>query len=384
MNWHLQNFDRETFIRDYWQKKPCLIRQAFADVVSPISPEELAGLACEEDVHSRLVMEKGGSSPWQLRYGPFKEDDFLSLPDSHYSLLVSECEKWLPEFSDLLDSFRFLPKWRIDDVMISYAPAGGSVGPHIDEYDVFLLQIEGQRNWQYDTTRIDHPALIPDLELAILESFNAQQNEILEPGDMLYLPPGMAHHGVAVNGCMTCSIGFRAPTATEVFESFAMEIDKQELGTQRYRDPDLETNRHTGEITTVEIGNFRRMVENLLDQPDSLWVDSIGKLLSDTVIGESDDALQFTSFEQFLGGEWMINPDSKVLYHGDNTTIRFYCNGQVTELPNTASRLKAVQQLCTGIELPDFLVKQCQQDSELNQLLLKMANHNALIPVIDE
>jgi len=384
MNWHLQNFDHEAFIREYWQKKPCVIRQAFADVVSPISPEELAGLACEEDVHSRLVIEKGGAGPWQLRYGPFKEDDFLSLPDSHYTLLVSECEKWLPEFSGLLDSFRFLPKWRIDDVMISYAPAGGSVGPHIDEYDVFLLQIEGQRNWQYDNTRIDHPALIADLDLAILESFSAQQNAILEPGDMLYLPPGLAHHGIAINGCMTCSIGFRAPTSTEVLESFALEIDKRELGAQRYRDPDLETNRHTGEITSTEIGNFRHMVEKLLDQPDSLWMDSIGKLLSDTVIDESGDALNFTNFEQLLSDEWMINPDSKILYHLDNASIRFYCNGQVTELTNTANRLKAVQQLCTDIELSVFLVKQCQQDPELNHLLLEMANRNALIPVIDE
>ncbi len=384
MDWHLQNFDHEAFIRDYWQKKPCVFRQAFTDVVSPISPEELAGLACEEDVHSRLVMEKGGTGPWQLRYGPFKEDDFLSLPDSHYSLLVSECEKWLPEFTGLLDSFRFLPKWRIDDVMISYAPAGGSVGPHIDEYDVFLLQIKGQRNWQYDTARIDNPTLIPGLDLAILESFDAEQQAILEPGDMLYLPPGIAHHGVAVDGCMTCSVGFRAPTSTEVLESFAMEIDKKELGAQRYRDPDLETNRDTGEITSVEIGNFRHMVEKLLDQPDSLWVDSIGKLLSDTVIDESDETSKFTNFEQLLGGEWMINPDSKILYHRDDTAIRFYCNGQVTELLNTTSRLKAVQQFSSCVELPMLLVKQCQQDSELNQLLLDMANRNALIPMIDE
>ena len=384
MNWQLQNFDQQAFIRDYWQKKPCLIRQAFADVVSPISPEELAGLACEEDVHSRLVMEKGGTGPWQLKYGPFKEADFLSLPDSHYSLLVSECEKWLPEFTDLLDSFRFLPKWRIDDVMISYAPAGGSVGPHIDEYDVFLLQIEGQRNWQYDTARLDHPTLIPDLDLAILESFNAQQSAILEPGDMLYLPPGIPHHGVAVDGCMTCSVGFRAPTATEVLESFALEIDKRELGAQRYRDPDLETNRHTAEITSAEISNFRRMVENLLDQPDSLWLDSIGKLLSDTVVDESADESKFTNFEQLLADEWMINPDSKILYHCDNTTIRLYCNGQVTELAHTKNRLNAVQQLCTDIELPVFLIKQCQQDPALSQLLLDMVNRNALIPLIDE
>lgn len=384
MNWQLQNFDSDTFISEYWQKKPCVIRQAFADLQSPISPEELAGLACEEDVHSRLVMEKGGESPWQLRYGPFKESDFLSLPESHYSLLVSECEKWLPEFAELLESFRFLPQWRIDDVMISYAPAGGSVGPHIDEYDVFLLQIEGLRDWQFDNQRMSHPALIPDLDLAILESFTSDQQATLAPGDMLYLPPGVAHHGVAVDACLTCSIGFRAPTATEVLESFALEIDKLGLGMQRYRDPDLETSRNANEITATEIGNFRQMVEQLLDQPENIWVESIGKLLSDTVISEAAESAEIASFDQLYADDWMINPDSKILYHQDDANIRFFCNGQVTELPNTAATLEIIQQLCGYVIISDVVLDGCKRDPALNHLLLSMVNSNAIIPVIDE
>ncbi len=146
--YQLQNLDVDTFLNEYWQKKPCVIRQAFQNFESPISPEELAGLACEKEVHSRLVLEKGGTKPWQLKYGPFEEADFLSLPKTHYSLLVSECEKWVPEFADLIDQFKFIPSWRIDDLMVSYAPPGGSVGPHSDEYDAFLLQAEGHRHWQ--------------------------------------------------------------------------------------------------------------------------------------------------------------------------------------------------------------------------------------------
>ena len=138
--WKLEGFDSAEFVSQYWQKKPCVIRNAFPGFESLVSPEELAGLACEEDVHCRLVIENTEAGPWQVSYGPFEDQDFLDLPETHYSLLVSECEKWLPELTDLLDQFRFIPDWRIDDLMISYAPENGSVGPHVDAYDVFLLQ----------------------------------------------------------------------------------------------------------------------------------------------------------------------------------------------------------------------------------------------------
>src|SRR5210317_772422 len=167
----LRNLDPVDFIRNHWQKAPCLIRNAFANLQSPVSPEELAGLACEEEVHSRLIQEKGADRPWRLRYGPFKESDFTTLPSSHYSLLVSECEKWIPEVAELQGLFRFIPHWRHDDVMISYAPQGASVGAHIDEYDVFLIQLDGRRRWQYSDNRLVDAGLIPDLDLAILESF---------------------------------------------------------------------------------------------------------------------------------------------------------------------------------------------------------------------
>lgn len=381
MNWVLQNFDSEEFIKRYWQKKPCLIRNAFVDLESPITPEELAGLACEEEVHSRLVLEKGGNSPWQLRYGPFVEKDFLSLPETHYSLLVSECEKWIPEFSDLLESFRFLPAWRIDDVMLSYAPPGGSVGPHIDEYDVFLLQIEGQRNWQYTDKRVNNPALLADLDLAIMQDFTADQQAILEPGDMLYLPPGIAHHGVAIDPCLTCSIGFRAPTAIEVFESFTVEIDKKELGLRRYSDPELETKRHFGEITDTEIDQFRQLVWGLLEQPRKHWLDTVGKLLSDSAVSESADPVIISDIADLKTKDWAINPDSKILYHCQESQIRFFYNGQVVELPYTDTRLDFVQQLCANTDICFDSNNQWQNDKALTQLCLALINSEAILPI---
>lgn len=381
MNWVLQGFDSEEFIERYWQKLPCLIKKAFIDLESPLSPEELAGLACEEDVHSRLIMEKGGTSPWQLRYGPFQESDFLSLPKSHYSLLVSECEKWIPEFADLLDTFRFLPKWRIDDVMVSYAPPGGSAGPHVDEYDVFLLQIQGNRRWQYNDQRLDHPALLPDLDLAILKSFRPDQDVVLEPGDMLYLPPGIAHYGIAVDACMTCSIGFRAPTATETLESFTLEIDGNDVANRRYSDADLETDRHFGEITDAEINRFRQLVTGLLDQPQSVWTDAMGKLLSDAAINEQEASFQIGNLDDLFKEDWMINPDSKSLYYQGDSSIRFYCNGSLSLLPNTELALEFVKHLCGNIVIDAEFIKKYAKESALSEFLIVMANNHAIIPV---
>lgn len=378
--YQLQNVDIEVFLSEYWQKKPCLIRQAFAHFKPPITPEELAGLACEKEVHSRLVLEKGGEKPWQLKYGPFEENDFLSLPETHYSLLVSECEKWVPEFADLIDQFRFIPNWRIDDLMVSYAPPGGSVGPHNDEYDVFLLQAEGQRHWQYSDKRVDKPELIPDTDLAIMQTFEFDHEATLAPGDMLYLPPGVSHFGAAVDRCLTCSIGFRAPTATELLESVALEIDRADLGSKRYSDPQLETNRHPGEITPFEMGQFKAMITTLLDQPDEIWQAAIGKLLSDCVMGETDEFEVPTEFDALRKYHWVKNVDSKMLYHLAGETLRFYCNGEMHELSANSMVINVIQQLCTQRYLSSALFDACTTSPELKQLILNLAMTSAILP----
>ena len=383
MIWDLTDFDSDNFIREFWQKKPCVIRQAFVDIKNPINPEELAGLACEEDVHSRLILENGDDVPWQLRYGPFTEKDFTTLPDSHYSLLVSECEKWIPEIGELIEAFNFVPNWRIDDAMISYAPPGGSVGPHVDEYDVFLLQLQGERNWQYDGTRKANSVLIPDLDLAILDSFNAEHQAILEPGDMLYLPPGVAHHGVAVDACLTCSIGFRAPTAIETLESFALEIDKRGLGLARYNDAGLETSRHPAEITNIEIDRFRQLVMKLFDAPNHLWIDAVGKLLSDTVINNEEQSRVYDTIDQLQNNNWAVNPDTRMLYHREDSDIRFYFNGQSVALSASDEIESFIQKLCSigllEVEMFDF----AKTHPHLAELLVKMANANAIVPIED-
>ncbi len=208
-------------MREYWQQKPLLVREALAGFESPLSPEELAGLACEPDVASRLVQERGGEYPWQVRHGPFQQADFTTLPSAHYSLLVQEVDRLVPEVADLLRNVSFLPNWRIDDVMVSYAPEHGSVGAHVDSYDVFLLQGLGRRRWQVGDEPQEEEAYVPDVDVRILEDFHPAHEWVLEPGDMLYLPPRVPHYGVALDDCMTYSIGCRAPDAAELALDFA-------------------------------------------------------------------------------------------------------------------------------------------------------------------
>ena len=139
------NLNETRFLKEFWQKQPLLIRGGMAGYKCPLSAEELAGLACEEDIESRIVLEKDGAKPWEARTGPFQEAAFSALPESHWTLLLQDVDKHISEVASLLDSFRFIPDWRLDDIMISYAVDQGSVGPHIDDYDVFLVQAEGKR-----------------------------------------------------------------------------------------------------------------------------------------------------------------------------------------------------------------------------------------------
>jgi 50S ribosomal protein L16 3-hydroxylase len=381
--WQLQGFDSAAFISQYWQKKPCVIRNAFPDFESPVSPEELAGLACEEDVHCRLVIESTETGPWQVSYGPFEEQDFLDLPETHYSLLVSECEKWLPELTDLLDQFRFIPDWRIDDLMISYAPKDGSVGPHVDAYDVFLLQAMGSRRWQFCDSPSQQPELISGLELAILKQFIPDQELVLNPGDMLYLPPGFAHHGIALDRCMTYSIGFRAPTAASALESFALESERLGNQVERYTDTDLELDRHHAEITDTEIEKFKSLATELLQQSHSLWQDAVGKMLSDSPVALPDNTDQPVYISDLLSSAWLRHPETRMFYHHSANSIEVYYNGRVHELPQGEAVLEQLQQLCDHREWSAALINACIQVEPFEALLIEMASNGAIIPAVD-
>ena len=274
MNLDLDNFhclgetSIDDFLQHYWQKKPLLIRDAFPGIQSPLTADELAGLACEENVNARLVLEKDGDYPWQAEFGPFEETRFSDLPETHWSLLISDVERQIPETKALVKPFRFLPDWRLDDLMISYAPEGGSVGPHIDDYDVFLIQLNGQRLWKISEHYSDET--IDDVDLRILKNFSAEQEWVLNAGDMLYLPPNVAHHGIAhaYNNeqgdevhCMTASVGFRAPSLKTITSDYVHFLNEHTHATTRFTDSSPVKPAHHAEISEDTVSQFVEYIQ---------------------------------------------------------------------------------------------------------------------------
>jgi 50S ribosomal protein L16 3-hydroxylase len=268
------------FLRDYWQKRPLLIRGAFPRLQAPLTPEDLAGLACEETALSRLIQHDRQRDAWSVRSGPFREDEFPGLPHQDWTLLVQDVDKWDGDVAALLSRFDFLPRWRIDDVMVSFAAPGGSVGAHVDQYDVFLLQGLGRRRWQIDAGKNPDTTFRDDVELKLLRQFHPSHEWILEPGDMLYLPPGMPHHGVALDACLTFSVGMRAPARSELLLDFAEFLAESMPESQRYADPDLTPAADSGEIDAAALKRVARALAPFVAPETATLRRSFGRFIT--------------------------------------------------------------------------------------------------------
>ena len=277
----------DTFLRDWWRKKPLLVRNAFPNFESPLTPEELAGLAMEEEAVSRLVLERGGDYPWELRHGPFAEEDFANLPETHWSLLVQEVDRWVPEAAALFERFRFAPSWRFDDVMASYAPDGGNVGAHVDRYDVFLIQGLGRREWRIGSRPLsaEEDVSVPDIDVDMLADFEPDETLALEVGDMLYLPPRVAHHGIALGPCMTFSVGFRAPSHAEFLDAALRRavVDADPLGNLSGSEASVPD--HPGRIGEDVLDQLYRLVWDSLTVP--VLSEAFGALVTESRRGEA-------------------------------------------------------------------------------------------------
>jgi 50S ribosomal protein L16 3-hydroxylase len=247
------------FLRDYWQKKPLLIRQSFPRFNGLIDPQKLVALACTEDVQARLVTQRRGR--FELRQAPFEPEDLDKLGKTRWTVLVQGVNHHLPEAAELLEHFAFIPHARLDDLMVSYAPKGGGVGPHFDSYDVFLLQGSGHRRWQI-SAQADR-SLIEGAPLRILRDFRVEQEWVLEAGDMLYLPPHYAHNGIAEDDCMTYSIGFRTPAYQELAEQFLVYLQDRIKVDGMYADPDLKTQKHPSEISAAMLHQVERVIKQV-------------------------------------------------------------------------------------------------------------------------
>lgn len=265
-----EDFDAQVFLRDYWQKKPLLIRAGSVSFMDLLEPEELAGLACEEGVESRLVQVNAAQDTWTLRQGPFTEDDFLSLPESHYSVLVQAVDHWVDDVAAMLSDFSFIPSWRIDDVMISYATDQGNVGPHFDYYDVFLIQGMGQKRWQIGDLCNSMTERSDDSGLRLLKNFVAREEWIVNAGDILYIPPGYAHYGVAIGNSMTYSVGFRAPAHADILSGVLDDALDTLSEDMRYADVSARLPVHSGEITADVIEHLQELIRTQMLDPQRI------------------------------------------------------------------------------------------------------------------
>ena len=319
----------EQFMKRYWQKKPLLIRQAVPGVKSPIERAALFELASQEDVESRLIVQSPPEAPkgrkkvaaggWSMAQGPFARRALPALSQEQWTLLVQGLDLHVPAAHELLKQFRFVPDARLDDVMISYATHGGGVGPHYDSYDVFLLQVHGSRRWRIG--RLKDDTLVPGMPLKILQNFECEQEWVLEPGDMLYLPPRWAHDGIAQGECMTCSIGFRVPEASGLASELLIRVaegldsDKRQL----YRDPGQEATAQPGRMPTQLQAFAADAVAKILRDPQQLQA-ALGEVMT-----EPKPKVWFQQGEPLPdGGGATLDAATRMMYDDK----RVYVNGE--------------------------------------------------------
>lgn len=366
------------FLRDYWQKKPLLVRQAIPDFESPISPDELAGLALEEEVESRLVIEHG-ERPWELQRGPFNEDTFQDLPERDWTLLVQAVDQFVPEVAELLEDFKFLPKWRIDDLMISFAAPGGGVGPHFDNYDVFLLQAHGHRRWQIGQMCDSNSPLLPHADLKILAEFEPTDEWVLEPGDMLYLPPRLAHNGIAEDDCMTYSVGFRAPSAAEVLTHFTDFLGQFLPDEERYSDADIQPSEDPNQIQRDALERLKALLnEHMSDE--RLLMTWFGQFMTEPKYPELVAGIEIEE-EDFLGaledGAILIrNPSARMAWSEVGEDLVLFASGQSRLV--SASLRELLKLICSADALHVENLGAWLADDEGRTLLWELVKQGSL------
>jgi 50S ribosomal protein L16 3-hydroxylase len=336
----------------------------------------VAGLACDELAESRLVTGVYPAHDWRLQYGPFEESDLIQLPESSWTLLVQDVEKHYPPLRRLFDAFSFLPRWRIDDLMISVAGAEGSVGPHVDQYDVFLLQASGRRSWAI-AENFD-PGLLPDCELNVLRHFDSEREWILEPGDMLYLPPGVAHHGVALETGMTWSIGTRAPSQADLLQALGEWLADRHAEGGRYSDDFSAANNPGGESAFLDdatANRFREFCSAALEKPAE-FTPFLGAFLSGYRLAHQpagpERALEPYELEKDLaaGARLQQNPWGRMLWTRTKLGNLLFASGAVIPCPGELASTVCDPERLAALDAPPGL--------EAAELLCRLVNDGHL------
>lgn len=369
---------QQQFLDQYWQKKPLLIRNAFALPVTDLTPDDLAGFACEADIESRLIRQLSAQE-WQLQHGPLDENLFAQLAEQDWTLLVQDMDKHWPALQTLWQPFAFIPDWRRDDIMISYAVPGGSVGAHIDNYDVFLLQAQGIRRWQIADQPEDNPQWLENCDLRILKSFDPQQSWDLQPGDMLYLPPKFAHHGIAQTYCMTISLGFRAPSQRQLLDAFVDALAADETTEGFYSDADLQASRQASQISDKDLQRAKALLLAAVDQHPEVLLKAFGRQVTETKpallpwLNSGSEAFesqaQLDAFFQ-QGGVLTRSNLIRVAWHASAHAVSVFIGGDDYQLPAECGDLVAVLCAAQQLQLSDW--QQFKQQPALAALLMTM------------
>lgn len=359
------NLDIATFLQQYWQKQPKVFRNAFNPFNDPLDEHDLAGLSELEEADSRIVSFNNGQ--WQVSHGPFSRFDEVCQGD--WSLLVQGVNQYLDDAHALLSHFNFIPNWRLDDLMVSFSVKNGGVGPHLDQYDVFIIQGKGSRRWQVGMRNDPaHPyqAVRPHPDLGQIEPFIPIIDEVLQPGDLIYIPPGFPHNGVALEDCLNYSVGFRAPDQMQLWESLLQYCHDQNTETERYQDPHLRARHHSAEITSAELEALQSMMQNMIanmaGHSDRIewflaWNTLNGAdapvMTVEEVIGDTE----VNAIWQELAEHEQVKkcPGTRTLFHAGDSFLFFAVNGHVARIAKTEANnneIHIIQQWLSALSTP--------------------------------
>jgi 50S ribosomal protein L16 3-hydroxylase len=322
----------EQFLTEYWQKKPLLVRNAMPEIIGLLEPDDVKELALDEDISARLIRQKNKNpNEWHVKSSPLTKGDFQKLPNL-WTILVQAVDHYSFDIAELWKKFPFIPQWRRDDIMVSYAPKGGSVGKHFDFYDVFLVQSHGHRRWQLGQMCDESTTFVPDQPLKLLTEIDVQFDEVLAPGDLLYVPPGLAHYGVAEDDCLTFSFGFRMPNLAEMSDRLSEQFAKNSALKQPLADITRQKTNNIGEINGTEFSYLKTQLLDYLTQAPEFDA-AIMAYMSESKYPNSIPEPEEIAVDDLLevihsGYQLLLEPASKILYRQQNDCLEFWANGE--------------------------------------------------------
>ncbi|MDP5145403.1 cupin domain-containing protein [Shewanella sp. ULN5] len=363
-------FDTQAFIKQYWQQTPVVLTQAFADFVDPIAADELAGLACEEEISSRIVVTK--DNQWDVIQGPF--EDYDAYGETKWQLLVQAVNHWYPDSQPLVDAFRFLPDWRFDDLMVSFATPEGGVGPHIDNYDVFIIQGEGERRWKVGD-KGNHQRRGGDATSPLVDDFEPIIDVVLKKGDVLYIPPGYPHCGETLSLALSYSIGFRAPSQQELLTQLADSLIDNNSGHKRFTSKSEATD--PGVVSQTQQQGIMQLLAELATQPEK-YQTMLGKLLSqnrfELDICEGEEPVTLEELQEMVQDNASIARIGglKVLRLENDQQCRLFINGEVYPLEDVTEAQLIL--LANTMTLDSENATDLLANASIGQLLVELIN----------